>query len=115
MDGPDVRIRKATVQTLALALHELATNARKYGALANAHGQFRVTWSIDVRDGQARRLVLEGVETGIDRPRGTGGAVPKNGYGRELIENAQPYALDATTHSELGAAEVRCRIELPLN
>jgi two-component system, chemotaxis family, CheB/CheR fusion protein len=114
LDGPDVRIRKATVQTFALALHELATNARKYGALSNAHGQLSVTWWIHDSDGQVPRLVLEWVETGIDRQHGIGGAAPENGYGRELIENALPYALDATTRYELGETEVRCLIELPL-
>jgi two-component system, chemotaxis family, CheB/CheR fusion protein len=114
LDGPDVRIRKATVQTFALALHELATNARKYGALSNAHGQLSVRWWTHVSDGQDQRLVLEWVETGIARRHGTGPAAPKNGYGRELIENALPYALDATTRYELGEAEVRCLIELPL-
>ncbi|MEE7450207.1 methyltransferase [Methylobacterium radiotolerans] len=114
LDGPDVRIRKATVQTFALALHELATNARKYGALSNAHGQLSVRWWTHESDGQGPRLVLEWVETGIDRHHGTGNTAPKNGYGRELIENALPYALDATTRYELGEVEVRCLIELPL-
>ncbi|WCS28288.1 PAS domain-containing protein [Methylobacterium sp. NMS14P] len=114
LTGPDVRIRKATVQTFALALHELATNARKYGALSNSHGQLNVTWWTHEPDGQGPRLTLEWVETGIDRQHGSAGAALRNGYGRELIENALPYALDATTHYELGEAEVRCLIELPL-
>ncbi len=112
--GPDVRIRKATVQTFALALHELATNARKYGALSNAHGQLSVTWWTHDSDGQGPRLTLEWVEIGIDRQHAAAGAALRNGYGRELIENALPYALDATTRYELGEAEVRCLIELPL-
>ncbi|WP_342165466.1 CheR family methyltransferase [Methylobacterium sp. SD21] len=112
--GPDVRIRKAAVQTFALALHELATNARKYGALSNAHGQLSVTWWTHDSDGQGPRLTLEWVETGIDRQHAAAGAALRNGYGRELIENALPYALDATTRYELGEAEVRCLIELPL-
>lgn len=112
--GPDVRIRKATVQTFALALHELATNARKYGALSNAHGQLSVSWWTNESEGQGPRLTLEWVETGIDRQLAAGGAALRNGYGRELIENALPYALDATTRYELGEAEIRCLIELPL-
>ncbi|XYD09046.1 CheR family methyltransferase [Methylobacterium sp. NMS12] len=114
LDGPDVRIRKAAVQTFALALHELATNARKYGALANSHGQLTVTWWTHESDGQGPRLTLEWVETGIDGQHMTGGTALRNGYGRELIEKALPYALDATTRYELGEAEVRCLIELPL-
>jgi len=112
--GPRVRLRPKAAQVVALALHELATNARKYGAFSNAHGQLSVRWRIRESDGQMPRLVLEWVETGIDRRHGTGSGAPKNGYGRELIENALPYALDATTRYELGEAEVRCLIELPL-
>lgn len=112
--GPELFLTPRAANALSLALHELATNARKYGAFSNAHGQLSVRWRIRESDGQMPRLVLEWVETGIDRRHGTGSGAPKNGYGRELIENALPYALDATTRYELGEAEVRCLIELPL-
>jgi two-component system CheB/CheR fusion protein len=51
LEGPNVRLRNTIVQTLALALHELATNARKYGALSNGDGQLGVTWSVRDADG----------------------------------------------------------------
>ena len=114
LDGPDVSIRKASAQTFALALHELATNARKYGALANEDGRLAVTWWVKPTDGRGRRLVLEWVETGVDLGFGADDAARKVGYGRELIEKALPYALDATTRYELGHDGVRCRIELLL-
>lgn len=114
LDGPDVRIRKGAVQIFALALHELATNARKYGALSSAHGQLTVRWWTHENDGQEPRLTLEWVETGIDKRHSAEGAALRNGYGRELIENALPFALDATTRYELNETEVRCLIELSL-
>jgi two-component system CheB/CheR fusion protein len=45
--GPEVRVRKSAVQMLSLAIHELATNALKYGALATENGRLSVIWRIE--------------------------------------------------------------------
>lgn len=47
LSGPDLRLSHQASTSLALALHELATNAVKYGALSNTSGSVRVTWHID--------------------------------------------------------------------
>lgn len=112
LDGPPVRIRNSVVQTLALALHELATNARKYGALSTAHGWLTVRWHVRASAGPGSRLVVEWVETGGPALDAT--AASRRGYGRELIERALPYSLDATTQYELGEGGVRCTIDMPL-
>ena len=114
VEGPDVPLRNSTVQTLALALHELATNARKYGALAAGQGQLAVRWSVGETEGRRLRLewLEDGIESSLDARRPPAGAV---GYGRELIERALPYALGARTSYELGATELRCIIDLPLD
>ncbi|GEP06694.1 chemotaxis protein CheB [Methylobacterium oxalidis] len=115
LEGPSLRLRKATVQTFALALHELATNARKYGALSSALGQLTVRWRTYGADGEGERLALEWVEEGIGRTREEQGPMPKQiGYGRELIEQALPYVLKARTSFELGETTLRCSIDLPL-
>jgi PAS domain S-box-containing protein len=44
--GPKIRLEPSTAQTLALALHELATNAAKYGALSSLHGRITLTWKL---------------------------------------------------------------------
>jgi PAS domain S-box-containing protein len=49
-EGPDVLLDSATAQTLALVLHELATNTAKYGALSLPSGRLDVTWRIDGHD-----------------------------------------------------------------
>lgn len=113
IEGPEVPLRNSSVQTLALALHELATNARKFGGLATPDGGLQIKWR--VRDSDNPVLVLEWNEQ-----RGTSAAdqaiVPPlgQGYGRELIERALPYALGATTMYELTADRLACTIELPL-
>ncbi|GMA78652.1 hypothetical protein GCM10025880_50690 [Methylorubrum aminovorans] len=111
--GPPVRLRKASVQTLALAMHELATNARKYGALTTEHGRLSVTWRADRNEQGDGNLLIEWIEEGISRPRETYGPT-RRGYGRELIERAMPYALNAKTRYELGETRLLCAIELPL-
>lgn len=111
--GPRVVLRDRTVQTMALAIHELATNAHKHGALACDNGALTVNWAVKQDDGVPDKLVLEWIEAGVD-------IAPKEvetvrcGYGRELIECALPYTLNATTSFELHHDGVSCKIELPL-
>lgn len=113
LDGPPVRLRESMVQTLALALHELATNARKHGALSEAGGRLEIAWTLREIDGGARRLALRWVE------HADGDAIDidpeRRGYGRELIERALPYALGAETSYDLTPGGARCTIDLPLD
>lgn len=112
LDGPFVRIRPTIVQTLALALHELATNARKYGALSDRGGQLTVRWRVTQVAGD-QQILIEWRESGISPPAAS---VPdiNCGYGRLLIEKALPYSLGAQTTYELGADQLICTINLPL-
>ncbi|GEP03848.1 PAS domain S-box protein [Methylobacterium oxalidis] len=111
LEGPAVTLRKGSVQTLALAVHELATNAQKYGALSTEPGQLTVRWRVHVPEGEGRRLALDWYEQGIRLPEEE---PARRGYGRELIERALPYVLQARTRYELGETELRCSIDLPL-
>ena len=98
------------VQAVALALHELATNAVKHGALAQASGWLSVTWRVE-QGGDDARLVIDWHERGVAMPDG----VPTHrGYGTELITVALPYQLDAETALEFAPDGVRCRIVLPI-
>ena len=123
LEGPDdVRLRSSTVQTLALGLHELATNALKYGALSRPEGRLDVTWALLNGSDREPRLRVEWRESGVhlaDAPEdGLNGetATPaRRGYGRELIERALPYQLKAETHYELTPQGVRCTITLPVS
>lgn len=115
LDGPDgVKLRSGTVQTLALALHELAANALRCGALAQPDAQLLVRWAIDPAGEEGRpQLRVEWRESGVQMPERTGPAA--DGYGRELIERALPYQIKASTTYELGADGVRCTITLPVS
>jgi two-component system CheB/CheR fusion protein len=110
--GPEVPLRKSAVQILSLAIHELATNALKYGALANEDGRLSATWRIEDTKPD-RRLLLEWIERGIvGTPSATD--AERRGYGRTLIEQALPYALSARTKFDLRANTLRCVISLPV-
>ncbi|MEH3046287.1 PAS domain-containing sensor histidine kinase [Sphingomonas adhaesiva] len=116
LDGPDgVRLRSSTVQTLAMAIHELATNAMKYGALGQAAGRLAISWSLDPRERDGRRwLDIDWRETGVAMP--AAGAAPLGtGQGRELIERALPYQLGAVTSYTLGHDGVHCTISIPVS
>jgi two-component sensor histidine kinase len=78
IDGPAVILKPDVAQAIAVALHELATNAAKYGALSLAKGQVRVEWSC-AADG---RLMLHWTETGgppLSPPT-------RKGFGTHMIE-----------------------------
>jgi PAS domain S-box-containing protein len=111
VSGPKVYLTARQVQNFALAVHELTTNAIKYGALKTETGRLAVTWTVEVDARGRRRLALTWTESGVAVPPE---AATRRGYGRELIENALGYALRARTAFTLGADGVRCRIELPL-
>lgn len=112
---PGIRLRSSTVQTLSLALHELATNALKYGALGQAGGQLVVDWRVD-RDGPQGEpwLRIDWRESGVAMP-----AAPRTdrrrGQGRELIERALPYQLGAETSYAEGPDGIRCTIALAVS
>src|SRR6185437_15679234 len=106
--GPEVALNHRSVQTLALAVHELATNARKHGALSTSTGRLAVTRNVVTAEGP--RLLLDWRETGVNIPPGSASF----GYGRELIERALPYTLNARTIFHLAAEGVHCRVDLPL-
>lgn len=107
--GPSgIRLRSATVQTFALALHELATNATRHGALSQPAGRLTVDWRTDRRDDSAF-LIVDWQETGVAMP-----PPAPAGYGRELVERALPYQLDATSSLTFGPNGITCRIEIPL-
>lgn len=109
--GPPVLLTARQVQNFALALHEMATNAVKYGALRNDTGRLAVTWDV-TQDRRGRsRLALSWVESGI---RVDAGQTIRRGYGTELIQQALPYALQASVDYALGENGVRCQIDMPI-
>jgi two-component system CheB/CheR fusion protein len=114
LEGPSgVLLRSSTVQVLAMAIHELVTNAMKYGALAQPKGRLTVRWRLEPPGLDERpRLRVEWIESDVTVPPAS---ETRGGAGRELIERALPYQLDAETAYSLGEDGVRCIIRLPVS
>lgn len=110
IEGPPVRLKREAAETFALALHELTTNAIKYGALSEPNGKLAVRWRIlNTRDGL--RLSVEWRESGV---RALDARPARTGFGRELLERGLPFELGATTSVDFARGGVKALIELPL-
>jgi two-component system CheB/CheR fusion protein len=110
MSGPSIRIGDRAAEALGLAVHELATNAVKYGAFANPQGRVSVAWTLRQVGGE-RRLRLEWREDTV--------AVidpdPKRvGFGREFLERGLPFELGADTALEFRPGGLRFVLDAPL-
>jgi two-component sensor histidine kinase len=106
IEGPPVDLAAEAVQPLAMVLHELATNATKYGALSNSHGGVLVRWR---RQSNGGNLVLEWLESGgpqVASPAGTG-------YGTGVIQDIIPYELGGVADFVLAPDGARCTLEIP--
>lgn len=103
--GPDQRLGPRSAGSLALALHELTTNAAKYGGLAIADGRLEISWRCD-----GDRFVIDWAETGR-RPAETD-AGP--GFGSRLLRVCLEDQLGGALETQLETTGMRRRITLPL-
>jgi PAS domain S-box-containing protein len=114
-EGPMVVVNATAAQNLGLALHELATNAAKYGALSTPSGRVHITWAME-REGENKadgepqsRLRITWAEHG-----GPPVTPPKiKGFGRVVIERVAAQALSATVDYEFPPEGVRWSIAIP--
>lgn len=109
LDGPDVAIDAERAQQVSLALHELATNAVKYGALSTEAGSVRLSWSTGPQDG-AHGVTLVWQETGGDAPPSG-----DEGFGTALLTKAVPNMLDGTATRSLDPDGLRYELSFPLD
>jgi two-component sensor histidine kinase len=105
--GADIELAPRTIMSLSLVLHELATNAAKYGALSVPDGQVRVSWQIDEGNSELR---LQWVESGgpLVAPPAT------TSYGTELIQSVTTYSLGGRVEQLYAASGLEAEIVIPL-
>jgi two-component system CheB/CheR fusion protein len=96
--GPDVGLRPKAAESFSLAVHELATNAVKHGALGTARGKIAVSWKLD-RNGDDGVLQFEWIERGAN---GKIAEPERKGFGIELLTRILPYDLGAKPISSSG-------------
>ena len=104
--GPTVTLPPAAAQILALTVHELATNAAKYGALSSASGRVSLTWEL-----QNGSLILKWVESpGLPvRPP------TRQGYGIKMISASIERQLGGRAMFDWNAEGLRCALTVPFD
>ncbi len=109
--GPTIRISPKASLSFALVLHELATNAAKYGALSVPKGRVSIVWSIEtLAESDEKRLVFLWKEF-----NGPEVVEPESkGFGTLLIERSIAYDLDGEAALTYAPYGVICRISVPL-
>ena len=108
IEGPTVLLSPQVAEVLTLAIHELATNSVKYGALGDK-GYIRISWTIIAKE-STNHLALRWQETGVS-------AVTKPsrvGFGRQLIEERIPYELQGTGSLTIHDTGVLAEMSFPL-
>ena len=110
LEGPDVELAVKTITPLGLVMHELATNAAKYGALGVAEGRVEVRWRLE---DAGRTLALEWRERG-GPPPGPDEGGEADGFGSLMIRQATQQ-LRGTFERDLGADGLRADLSFPLD
>jgi len=106
VSGPDVEIESKTAVSFALALHELATNAVKYGSLKNTVGNVEISWSVE-----SDRLHFLWRERGgplVETPK-------SRGFGTRMIERSLAVEFQGTVTIDFHSSGFTCKVEAALN
>lgn len=108
LEGPALMLPPATAQPLAMAVHELTTNAAKYGALSVPAGHLAVRWCLE----PGRRLRLRWTESGgppiADPPS-------RNGFGSRVLTGTVRGQLGGTVSLDWAPTGLVCDVDVPLN
>ncbi|WP_349367415.1 HWE histidine kinase domain-containing protein [Salinarimonas sp.] len=107
LDGPPAVLKPKTALSLSLAMHELATNAAKYGALSVSEGWVDVSWGVKP---DCERLVLVWKERGGPRVE----PPPRRGFGRTLLERSVAYEIDGRVTLDFAPEGLTCTAEIPV-
>jgi two-component sensor histidine kinase len=108
-EGPDIRLAPRTALALAMAFHELGTNAAKYGALSNESGRVEIKWSVS-EDTEAPHLRLRWTEKGgppVGKPA-------HRGFGSRLIERSLALDLGGEASLRFDPAGVVWTVAAPI-
>src|SRR5262247_493208 len=108
VDGPAVALKPKFALSRGQVLHELGTNAVKYGSLSMAGGSLEVTWAIEKRS--ANSLVLDWIERGGPAV----GKAPRPGFGLSLIEREVSHGLGGKSRIEFERDGLRVNLRIPL-
>ncbi len=107
--GPDVAVTAEAAQAIGLALHELATNAMKYGALSGTSGKVIVSWAFEADPEGARLLRMHWIEQG-----GPAVAPPsRKGFGHVVLEGVVAQSVEGEVVMTFDAAGLKWSLSIP--
>lgn len=109
LEGPDLWLPPNEALAIAMATHELATNAVKYGGLSNDVGVVAIRWRVTPEAGHDR-LELEWAERGGPRVR----PPERRGFGSRLVERSLARELGGQVAMDFDPEGLRCRISAPV-
>lgn len=114
LEGPEIQLRPSAAELLGLAMHELACNAVKFGALMQPGGHVRVRWQRQAASAEqeADWLLLDWVESGC---RLDPGHLGKPGFGTETLLQLLVCEFDARTYLHPTPSGMHFRLEAPLS
>ncbi|HUS14571.1 MAG TPA: sensor histidine kinase, partial [Chloroflexia bacterium] len=108
--GPEVRLRSGAAVILGMALHELATNAARHGALSSPGGHVQLRWLVEQEDGVGW-LRLRWLEVGgplVPSP-------PRFGFGSRLVERGLAHGIHGRVRLLFERSGLRCEVDAPLD
>lgn len=109
LEGPAIRLQPKSAIAFAMAIHELATNAVKFGALSSATGRIDVRWEVThTSDAPSLRV------TWIERGGPLVSLPTSRGFGSRLIERGLAGQLNGSARIDFDVEGVACTIEAPL-
>jgi two-component sensor histidine kinase len=107
--GPELQLRPEAAQGLGLAVHELITNATKFGALSIPGGSIRVSWNITQQDSMAPWVHFEWKEQGLQDPK----PPTHRGFGHVVLEAATARALSGKSSFTYAPDGATWRLDIP--
>jgi len=110
LTGPVLRLSAAAAQPIGMVVHELATNASKYGALSNGAGQVSIHWDLRKIGSDEDGFVLSWVESGGPPIKSLG----SRGFGTFVIEEMPEFQLDADVDVDIQPSGLKWRLSCPV-
>ncbi len=108
--GPDVLLRPEAAEAIGLALHELATNAVKYGALSGPTGKVTISWGFEDHCPEPRQFLVNWIECG-------GPAVTppsRTGFGHVVFERLVTHSLNGSVAIDFATEGLIWKLSIPM-
>jgi two-component sensor histidine kinase len=109
VSGPDIMLRPEAAEAIGLALHELATNAVKYGAISSPDGHVTISWAFEDHGIEPRRLLVNWIERGgptVTPPS-------RKGFGHTVFERLVTKSLNGSVAIDFAPEGLIWKLSIP--